>query len=149
MNTVRAQVEIAAPLAVVFDTVLDPARLGEWVTVHRSVKWDRDAPLRAGTEMEQVLHMRGVSFKVRWTLVSISRPRSVEWHGRGPAMSEAVIRYELSGSDEGPTTFVYENGFHTPGGILAAVAERAMLGTTAEREAHDSLQRLKHLLESH
>jgi uncharacterized protein YndB with AHSA1/START domain len=148
MDTVHAQIEIAAPPQVVFDTVLDPSRLSEWVTIHRSVKWDSSQRLRPGAEMDQVLHMRGFSFKVHWTLESVSPPTSAEWHGRGPAMSKAVTRYELSGPDEGPTTFDYFNEFHPPGGRLGAVAQRAVVGATAEREAHDSLQKLKQLLES-
>jgi uncharacterized protein YndB with AHSA1/START domain len=147
MSLVRAEIQIAAAPQLVFDTIMDPQRLGDWVTIHRSVKWDRGQPLRAGAEMDQVLVMRGVSFHVHWTLVSVSAPRRAEWQGRGPAMSKALIRYSLSGDDNGPTTFEYVNEFSAPGGRLGAVASRVVVGSASEREAQESLQRLKSLLE--
>ena len=53
---------------------LDPARLDEWVTIHRRVN-SRDAGTpREGYEMEQTLHLRGANFKVRWTLTEAERP---------------------------------------------------------------------------
>ena len=68
--------------------------------------------------MDQVLHMRGVSFHVHWTLSDIDAPHHAEWEGRGPAHSRARIRYELSGDGEGPTSFEYINEFEVPGGRL-------------------------------
>ena len=46
--------------------------------------------------MEQVLHLRGVSFHVHWTLAERQRTHRAEWEGRGPAHSQATIRYALS-----------------------------------------------------
>ncbi len=147
MSTVSAQIEINVPPQQVFDTVMDGDRLADWVTIHRSVKWDKEQALRPGAEMEQVLVMHGISFRVYWTLASVSAPHSAEWHGRGPAMSKALIRYEISGPSEGPTRFEYTNEFTTPGGRLGAAASRFVVGHASEREAHDSLQKLKRLLE--
>ena len=98
--------------------------------------------------MDQVLHILGVSFRVHWTLESVIAPREAEWHGRGPALSRALIRYKLSGDPDGPTIFDYVNEFHPPGGPLGSVASRVLIGHVPEREAHDSLARLKLLVES-
>ena len=97
--------------------------------------------------MDQVLHMRGVSFHVHWTLVDASAPNVAEWEGRGPAHSRARIRYELSGDDDGHTLFEYTNEFTVPGGRLGSVASRVIVGAASEREANGSLQRLKALVE--
>jgi uncharacterized membrane protein len=148
MSTVHAQIEIVAPPQAVWDTVMDPKRLGEWVTIHRSVKVKSDDPAAEGAQMEQVLHVLGVSFKVHWTLELVRAPREAEWEGRGPAMSRAVIRYRLTGDPDGPTTFDYINEFHPPGGPVGSVASRVVVGHISEREAHDSLIRLKALLEN-
>jgi uncharacterized membrane protein len=147
MSTVRAQIEIDAPVERVWDTVMDPSCLKDWVTIHKSVKNVSDQPLRRGSTMDQVLHIRGVSFNVHWTLSKVSSPQNAEWEGQGPAHSVARIRYELSGDGQGPTTFAYTNEFMPPGGRLGNVASRFIVGATSEREANNSLARLKALVE--
>ena len=97
MSTVHATIDINAPVEKVWDTVMDPNHLKDWVTIHRSVGEVSDQPMRRGSTMVQVLHMRGVSFHVHWTLTDVRSPRHAEWEGQGPAHSLARIRYELSG----------------------------------------------------
>jgi carbon monoxide dehydrogenase subunit G len=147
MSTVHTQIEINAPVQRVWDTVMDPTCFKDWVTIHRSVKNISDQPMRKGSTMDQVLHMRGVSFNVHWTLTDMSAPRHAEWEGRGPAHSVARIRYELSGDGDGPTHFDYTNEFLTPGGRLGDVANRFLVGAASEREANRSLARLKAFVE--
>jgi uncharacterized membrane protein len=147
MSTVQVNIDIDAPIERVWETVMDPDRLKDWVTIHRSVKDVSQKPLRKGATMDQVLHMRGVSFRVHWTLVDVHEPDHAEWEGRGPAHSEARIRYELSSDGDGRTTFDYTNEFTPPGGRLGNVASRVIVGAASEREANNSLQRLKTLLE--
>jgi uncharacterized membrane protein len=147
MSTVRVKIDIDAPIERVWETVMDPERLKDWVTIHRSVKDVSQTPLRRGATMDQVLHMRGVSFRVHWTLVDLHEPDHAEWKGRGPARSEARIRYELSANGDDATTFGYTNEFTPPGGRLGNVASRVVVGAASEREANNSLERLKALLE--
>ena len=147
MSTVHATIEIDAPIQRVWDTVMDPDHLKDWVTIHRSVREVSDEPLRKGSTMEQVLHIRGVSFHVHWTLTDVRSPERAEWEGQGPAHSLARILYELSGDGDGPTRFAYTNEFAVPGGRLGSMASHFIVGATSEREAHNSLARLKALLE--
>lgn len=147
MSSVHAQIEIDAPVQRVWDTVMDPHRLKDWVTIHRSVKDVSDQPMRRGSTMEQVLHIRGVNFNVHWTLTALESPQHAEWEGHGPAHSLARITYELSGDGDGPTTFDYTNTFAPPGGKLGSMASRFIVGATSQREANNSLARLKALLE--
>ena len=147
MSTVHVQITIDAAPQLVWDTVMDPTRLGEWVTIHRSVTVKSDDAVSEGAQMDQVLHVMGVSFKVHWTLESVKAPRRAEWEGRGPAMSRAVIRYGLTANEDGSTDFDYVNEFHPPGGPLGNVASKVVVGHISEREAHDSLNRLKQLVE--
>ncbi len=148
VSIVHVRIEIAAPLELVFATVMDPYRLADWVTIHRSLSRVSADPLAPGATMDQVLHMHGVSFKVHWKLASVRAPNVAQWEGRGPAHSRARISYELDGEHDGPTTFDYVNEFSAPGGMLGRVASRVMVGYASEREAHHSLARLKALIES-
>jgi uncharacterized protein YndB with AHSA1/START domain len=147
MSTVHVTIEINAPRQRVWDTVMDPMRLKDWVTIHRSMERAPSPPLRQGAEMEQVLQMRGIPFHVHWRLVDVQPPSVAEWDGQGPAYSRARIRYQLSGDENGPVRFEYTNEFTPPGGRLGTLASRVVVGAASEREANNSLQRLKALLE--
>jgi uncharacterized protein YndB with AHSA1/START domain len=147
MSTVSAKIEIAAPIEQVWETIMDPHRLGDWVTIHKSVSNVSQSPLRQGATMDQAMHVRGLTFRVHWTLVSIDSPHRAEWEGGGPARSTAVIRYELSSEQAGRTTFEYTNEFQPPGGRLGGIAGRMIVGATSQREANNSLSKLKALLE--
>jgi carbon monoxide dehydrogenase subunit G len=148
MSRVHATIAIDAPIERVWETIMDPHRLGDWVTIHRAVESVSDRPLRTGSTMQQTLRMHGVSFHVRWKLADVRSPHQADWEGRGPAGSRASICYRLSGGEDGkPTEFSYANEFTAPGGPLGAVASRVIVGAASEREANQSLHRLKALLE--
>lgn len=147
MSIVQTTIEIRAPIQQVWDTIMNPHRLADWVTIHKSVKNVSDSPLREGSTMDQAMQVRGVTFNVHWNVTSMMAPKRAEWEGVGPAHSRALIRYELSSSDGEHTTFKYTNEFQPPGGRLGSVAGRVIVGGTSEREAKSSLTRLKNLLE--
>lgn len=147
MSVVHEKISIDAPIKKVWDTVMDPSRLGEWVTIHRAIRNAPNGPLQPGATMEQQMQVRGFRFQVHWTLVSVQEPTLAEWKGRGPAHSGARIRYALTDNGDGATEFEYTNEFSGPGGRLGSFASRMIVGATSEREAHNSLIRLKALLE--
>ena len=147
MSRVQVKIDLDAPIERVWETVMDPSRLKDWVTIHRAVRDVSEEPLRKGATLDQILHLRGVSFRVHWTLVDVSAPNHAEWEGRGPAHSRALIRYELSPDGESGTHFEYTNEFTPPGGRLGIVASRVIMGAVSEREANNSLVRLKELVE--
>ena len=147
MSRVTANVEIDAPAHEVWDVVMDPDRLEDWVTIQRRLTRVSDRPLRQGSTLVQSLRLRGATFKVRWTVADLEAGREARWEGRGPARSKAQIVYRLVSRDGGGTCFEYENEFEPPLGPLGAAASRALIGGLPEREARASLQRLKSLLE--
>jgi uncharacterized membrane protein len=147
MTLVTASIEIDAPPEQVYDTMLDPGRLHDWVTIHRRVNKADDGAPHHGYEMVQTLCLRGANFKVRWTLTEADRPERATWEGRGPAHSYARTSYSLSPVNGNRTRFDYENEFKAPGGMLGAAASRVLVGGVPQREANRSLQRLKALLE--
>ena len=141
MSEVITSITIDAPPEKVWEVVMDPNRLGEWVTIHRKLNSASDG------EMNQTLCLRGVNFHVKWELDECEAPTHAIWLGRGPARSHAETEYRLTANDSGGTHFGYRNDFRGPLGPLGAIASRALVGGLPKREADASLQRLKALVE--
>ena len=147
MSVVIASIDIDAPVQDVWDYVMDPAHLGDWVTIVDAVANVDHGPLRRGFAMDQTLQLRGVRFKVRWKLDVIDAPHHARWKGNGPARSRAVTEHRLS-TRNGLTHFDYRNEFRTPFGPLGAAASKVIVGGIPEKEAKASLACLKRILES-
>jgi uncharacterized protein YndB with AHSA1/START domain len=147
MTAVEVSTVISATPEEVWAVVMDPARLRDWVTIHRRVADATHGPAAKGFSMAQTIHLRGANFKVRWVLVECEIARRAVWEGRGPALSTAHTEYVLA-PHNGGTRFHYTNDFRVPFGPLGAVASRALVGGIPEREARNSLMRLKALLEA-
>lgn len=147
MSRVVATIDLAAPPEDVWAIVMDPHRLGDWVTIHRKLSRLSDGPLAEGSTLDQVLAIHGTPFKVHWTVAEFDAPALAVWEGRGPARSRARTVYRLEPAGRSGTRFGYENEFEAPLGPLGAVAGKVLVGGISEREAHASLRRLKALLE--
>ncbi|MHB8241869.1 MAG: SRPBCC family protein [Solirubrobacteraceae bacterium] len=146
MSLVTASIHIAAPPEKVWETVMDPASLDKWVTIHRKlVKADRKAP-SVGYKMDQQICMRGVNLEVHWELVDCRHAELAVWEGRGPARSHAHSEYALTAEDGG-TRFDYRNEFRPPLGPIGAIVSRALVGGMPEREAKRTLEQLRAYME--
>lgn len=147
MSTVTATIELPASAQKVWDTIMDTRRLGEWVTIHRRLRHSDQGPPHVGYEMDQQLHLRGVSLDVHWRLVQSETARHAVWEGRGPARSRALTEYSLTPLGDRRTRFDYRNEFHAPLGLVGALASRALVGGMPQREANRTLERLRSILE--
>ena len=147
MSKVTVQIDIDAPKEAVFEAMLDPSRLSEWVTIHRKVNHADPGTLQEGYKMDQTLALRGAPFRVKWTLTQYGPSTEATWEGKGPGGSYARTAYQLSDASGGGTHFEYLNEYKAPGGFLGAAASRALVGGTSASEARKSLERLKELLE--
>ena len=126
--------------------VMDPNRLGDWVTAHRKVEGAPEGELSEGDSFKQKLKVLGPSFKVKWTVLEASAPNRAVWEGKGPGGSKADVTYNLEETEDG-TRFDYCNSFELPRGPLRMVGTK-IAGTPATKQARDSLANLKKLLES-
>jgi carbon monoxide dehydrogenase subunit G len=147
MSVVTASIHIAASPEHVWETVMDPAQLDRWVTIHRMLVRADKGPVREGFQMDQRLHMRGVNIDVRWRLVKCRPHELAEWEGRGPAHSRARTRYSLHPEEDG-THFDYRNEFRAPLGAFGAIVSRALVGGMPRREATRTLARLRDYVQS-
>jgi len=120
--------------------------MGEWVSIHRDFPTPPPGDVEAGTRFEQTLAVAGTPFKVEWTAVDVKDPERLSWEGTGPAGTTARTSYSLTAADGG-TRFGYENEFKLPAGQVGEAASGVISGS-AEREANDSLARLKALAEA-
>ena len=142
---VERSIEIAASPEAIYEVVMDPARLGDWVSVHKELVHAPNGILEVGDELEQKLKVAGQSFKVSWTVAKAHRPRDVEWEGRGPMGTKARVSYDLEPRADG-TCFNYINEYDFPGGPLGKLGAKAFQ-RTAGKEADRTLEKLKGLLE--
>ncbi|HUA73521.1 MAG TPA: SRPBCC family protein [Solirubrobacteraceae bacterium] len=147
MSVVTASTVIAAPRERVWEVVMDPNRLRDWVTIHRKLVHADDGAPRVGFQMDQQIHLRGVSLEVHWRLAECEPGARAVWEGRGPARSRARTEYALSDRD-GDTRFDYRNEFQPPLGPIGALVSRALVGGMPEREAKSTLERLRTYVES-
>jgi carbon monoxide dehydrogenase subunit G len=142
---VERTVQIAAPPERVYEVVMDPGRLGDWVTIHHELEDAPKAPLKKGSKLTQSLKLAGQRFRVRWTVVENDPWKKVVWDGRGPMGSTARVEYRFAENGAG-TRFSYMNQYELPGGVLGRLAGRPVSIVTG-RELDGSLQRLKSLVE--
>ena len=142
---VQREIHIAAAPARVYEVVMDPSRLKDWVSIHKALVSSPEGSLVKGSELTQTLKLAGRPFTVHWTVVEADPVRRVVWEGRGPVRSRATVIYEFR-EQEGHTDFSYSNEYHLPGGALGRMAEPAVKRVTA-REVDKTLQRLKALVE--
>ena len=145
-QTVSESIVLPAAPERVWEMVMDPGRLGEWVTTHVSVDADSDGPVVEGDCFRQRLKLSGKAFDVDWKVVEASAPDVALWRGDGPAGSVAEVSYRLEPADGG-TRFEYENSFALPGGVLGKLAGGAFVAGVGRREARRSLENLRRLVE--
>lgn len=146
-EVVKQSIEIKAPIERVWSLIMDPERLGEWVSIHERAFDLPGGGLERGSTFGQRLKLKGVPLKVRWEVVECTPPRRARWAGSAGAGARAAIAYDLSERDDGSTLFDYENTFELPAGQVGKLAARAFNAVSGDREARRSLRQLKELLE--
>jgi uncharacterized membrane protein len=136
---------VAAPAKDLYDVVMDPRRLEDWVTIHHHLEGSPPVTLRKGSKLTQCLRLAGKKFKVHWTVVENKPCKRVVWEGRGPVASQCRVEYLFDGDGDG-TEFSYSNEYELPAGPLGRFAGRAVSRVT-QKEVEGSLRRLKALVE--
>jgi carbon monoxide dehydrogenase subunit G len=142
---VEKTIEIAAPPERVYEVVMDPRHLEDWVTIHDHLEGAPDGRLKTGSELTQCLKLAGRRFHVNWKVVEDDPCRRVVWDGKGPVRSHARVAYEFEPNGSG-TRFSYCNEYDLPGGVLGRAAGGAVKRVTG-KEVDATLQRLKQLVE--
>ena len=88
---VERSIEIGAPPEKVYDLIMDPSRLEDWVSIHHRLEDAPSGQLKEGSKITQWLKLSGRKFKVRWTVVENDPCKRVVWEGMGPITSHALL----------------------------------------------------------
>ena len=115
-EAVHEKVSIEAEREAIWEVLMDPKRLGEWVSAHRKLDELPSLPLGKGDRFRQKLGLGPVSFWVEWEILEAKTPELARWRGKGPGGSSADVTYRLERNGDGETHFEYENDFDPPGG---------------------------------
>jgi carbon monoxide dehydrogenase subunit G len=142
---VERTIEIGAPPERVYEVVMDPRRLEDWVTIHDHLQDAPDGKLQTGSELTQCLKLAGRRFNVHWEVVEDDPCKRVVWDGKGPVHSHARVVYEFEANGKG-TRFSYCNEYDLPGGVLGRMAGGAV-GRVTGKEVDATLERLRQLVE--
>jgi len=141
---VERSMQLNADPQAVRELVMDPDRLGDWVSIHQHLEDSPNGQLRKGSELTQCLKLAGQRFRVTWK-VTENTPEKVVWEGKGPVRSRARVVYEFEARDGG-TCFNYMNEYNLPGGPVGRMAGPAVRRVTGG-ELDKSLKNLKALFE--
>ena len=147
MTLVTASIDIDAPREEICDLDARPARLHEWVTIHRRVNDADDGRAARGLRdgADAVPARRELQGEV--DAHGVRRPDRAAWEGRGPAHSRPHRPTSCS-----TATAARASSTRTSSPPRAASSarppRRVIVGGVPEREATQSLQQLKALLES-
>ena len=143
---IERDIELEVPPEDVYEAVMDPRHLEDWVTIHEGFQEEPPERLDQGATLVQQLKVAGRGFTVRWTVTEADHPSVVRWEGKGPMGTKARVEYRFTEDGGGRTHFTYINDYALPGGPAGKVAGMAV-SRAAGREVDRSLQRLRNLLE--
>lgn len=146
MAKITTSIDIDAPVQDVWNVATDLERMGEWVSIHRDFPESPPSDLAEGSSFTQTLSVAGTPFSVDWTATEVDGPEKLSWDGVGPAGTTAHTTYALA-AENGGTRFTYENEFNLPAGKVGEAAASVVSGQ-ADKEADDSLKKLKELVEA-
>ena len=114
MKRVTAAIDIDAPPEKVWEIVMDPERLKDWVTIHRKLGPASKAPLENGSTLEQTLHLRDGGMDV-----SVSASQLEE--GQSPNLLDVRVDAGGVSTDYGLANF---------GSASASAADKRILHVT-------------------
>ncbi len=143
---VESSIDVDASPEEVYGLVMDPSRLGDWVSIHDRLEEAPDGELDRSSELDPAPEGRRSALHCALAR-DRGRPRHARGVGRpGPASHTRACTYDFADRDGG-TRSRYMNEYDLPGGVAGKLGGRAV-SRVAKREVERSLERLKQLAEN-
>src|SRR4051812_41222768 len=106
MPSVTKSVTLPGTPEEAFAFASDPARFGEWLTIHSG--WPQGVPsVGEGEEFTQTLSMMGMPSDVTWTIEELTPTRSV-MRGAGPMGVQLATTISAVAGEDGSSEVSYE-----------------------------------------
>jgi uncharacterized membrane protein len=146
MTRIERQLVIERPPSEVFALLTDLDRLPEWATIVVGTRDVSDLPLRVGCTFRQTLRVLGREVESDWRVTELEAPRRVAYEATAPGGGTLTMRQTVVPGDGGSRVEL-ELDYEVPGGWLGELLDRGLIEQQNEREAEQSLERLKRLAE--
>lgn len=143
MPTIQRSIDIAAPVARVWDLLEHVDRLPEYSASTEQV---RDAPERltaVGQQYSQVGKLLGVKLTSRWRVTAIEPGRLLSSEGTLAPGVKYELTQRLESLEPNRTRLSIEIDYALPGGPLGRFAARAGAEARAGREAQEVLEGIR------
>jgi carbon monoxide dehydrogenase subunit G len=143
MARIEETVHVAAPPAAVWAVVADPARLGDWLTMHQGWVGDPPTGYAAGQTTTARVVLAAIPATVIWTIDRFDAPTALAFSGQALGQVDVAIGLDLAPDGDGSTLTITAD---LTGPLLAGP-----LGEAVDRAGHAelarSLERLRPLVE--
>jgi uncharacterized membrane protein len=146
MARIERHIKIGRPPAEVFALLTDLDRLPEWATIVVGTRDLSEFPLREGCTFRQTLRVLGREVESDWRVTELEVPRRVAYEAAAPGGGTLTMRQTVVSGDGGSRVEL-ELDYELPGGWLGELLDRGVVEEQNEREAEQSLERLKTLAE--
>jgi uncharacterized membrane protein len=146
MARIERHIKIGRPPAEVFALLTDLDRLPEWATIVVGTRDVSEFPLREGCTFRQTLRVLGREVESDWRVTELEVPRRVAYEAAAPGGGTLTMRQTVVSGDGGSRVEL-ELDYELPGGWLGELLDRGVVEEQNEREAEQSLERLKTLAE--
>lgn len=147
MTRIERSIEIERSAEQVFEVLCDLKVIPHWATIAGEFDGGPDRPLAAGDVFRHTIRITGIDVKGEWKVTELERPRYVAYEAKGDLGGWLKMKQRVLPSDTG-SRIELEVDYELPGGFLGEALDRLYIERRNEREAENSLQNLKALVEA-
>ena len=126
MGKIEKTVEYPASPEKVWAVASDPARFGEWLSMHKSWKGDVPTEFSKGTQATAIVSLLNMPNTITWTVDEYEAPKHVRLSGTGMAGVKVAIGLDVAPAGEGTAmSIVAEFEGQMIVGAIGAAVEKA------------------------